>query len=41
MSDPAKKLAAIELVDDGGAPVVVRSAWERGPVLLVFIRHFG
>lgn len=41
MSDHARALAAIEIVDDQDRPVRVGSAWKDQPALLVFIRHFG
>jgi hypothetical protein len=41
MANIAQALANIELVDDGGQPVTVGSAWKERPALLVFIRHFG
>jgi hypothetical protein len=41
MSDLAKQLAPIEILDDEGRPVSVGSAWRDRPALLVFIRHFG
>ena len=36
-----KPLAELKLVDHSGAPVVFGSAWENGPAVLVFLRHFG
>ena len=36
-----KPLANVELVDHTGAPVIFGSAWESGPALLVFLRHYG
>jgi hypothetical protein len=41
MADIARALASIELVDDRERPVLVGSAWQEQPALLVFIRHFG
>ena len=41
MNDTGRRLSAIELVDTDGAVVVVGSAWQAQPALLVFIRHFG
>jgi hypothetical protein len=41
MSDTARRLAPIEIIDGAGQPVTMGSAWEQQPVLLVFIRHFG
>ncbi len=35
------RLGDIELKDHTGAPVRVGSAWETGPAVLVFLRHFG
>ena len=37
----AEGLASIELMDEWEQPVTVGSAWSEGPVLLVFVRHFG
>ena len=37
----AKRLAGIELADDQGRAVRLRSLWAERPVVLVFIRHFG
>ena len=31
----------VELVDHTGAPVQLKSAWENGPALIVFLRHYG
>ena len=41
MKDTARRLATIEILGDDGHPVVMGSAWQKQPVLLVFIRHFG
>jgi len=41
MTKTADALASIEIVDDGGTPVVVGDAWKERSALLVFIRHFG
>ena len=41
MNDLATQLAGIDVLDVDGNLVAVRSAWSRGPALLVFIRHFG
>lgn len=41
MKDYANRLGNIELVDDQEHAVVVASAWQDRPALLVFIRHFG
>jgi hypothetical protein len=37
----ATKLSGIELADPDGRSSRLGSFWERGPVVLVFIRHFG
>ena len=37
----ATKLAGIELEDWRGESVRLGSLWERQPIVLVFIRHFG
>jgi len=34
-------LGEIEIQDIEGKPVRVKSAWEAGPAVLVFLRHFG
>lgn len=34
-------LGALEIRDADGAPVRVGAAWETGPAILVFLRHFG
>jgi hypothetical protein len=36
-----KPLADLELVDHTGRPVRFGNAWEAGPALLVFLRHYG
>lgn len=36
-----KPLAELELVDHSGAPVKFSSAWENGPAVLIFLRHYG
>jgi len=36
-----KPLADLELVDHTGAPVRFGTAWEHGPAVLVFLRHYG
>ena len=41
MTDLARRLASIEVLDDRGTPVKIGSAWAEQPALLVFIRHFG
>ena len=41
MQDTARKMAAIELLDADGNPVVLGNAWGKQLVVLVFIRHFG
>jgi hypothetical protein len=41
MPTTAAALAPIAIVDDRDAPVVIGSAWQERPALLVFIRHFG
>jgi hypothetical protein len=35
------ELAKIELSDWQGRPVALVSLWEKVPVVLVFVRHFG
>jgi hypothetical protein len=37
----ATKLSGLELADPEGRVLRLGSLWERGPVVLVFIRHFG
>ncbi len=37
----AARLAALQLSDWQGEPVRLGSFWQRKPVVLVFIRHFG
>ncbi|MBX7101750.1 MAG: AhpC/TSA family protein [Myxococcaceae bacterium] len=34
-------LGALEVTTTDGQPVAVGSAWEKGPALLVWLRHFG
>ncbi len=34
-------LADLQLVDHTGRPVRFGSAWETGPAVLVFLRHYG
>lgn len=34
-------LADLELLTHAGTPVRFGSAWENGPALLVFLRHYG
>jgi hypothetical protein len=41
MTDTARHLAPIKITDETGHPVTMGTAWEKQPVLLVFIRHFG
>ena len=31
----------IELLDESGDPVRIGSLWEDGPVVLVWLRHYG
>jgi hypothetical protein len=31
----------VQVLDVGGQPVALSSAWADGPVLLTFLRHFG
>ena len=40
MSTP-RRLADLELSDWRGAPRRLGNYWAEGPVVLVFIRHFG
>ena len=37
----ASKISGIELTDWAGAPVVIGTLWQKQPLVLVFIRHFG
>lgn len=41
MGELARRLSAIDLVDDEGHGVRLGDAWAERPALLVFIRHFG
>jgi len=41
MAIDTRTLGALELLDVDGNPVRVSSAWEAGPAVLVFLRHFG
>jgi hypothetical protein len=41
MSVIARKLAGIELSSSTGEHVRLGGLWERGPIVLAFIRHFG
>lgn len=34
-------LGALEVTTTDGQPIAVGSAWERGPAVLVWLRHFG
>jgi hypothetical protein len=36
-----KPLADLALVDHTGNPVRFGSAWQNGPAVLVFLRHYG
>ena len=36
-----KSLENLELLDYSGQPVRFASAWENGPAILVFLRHYG
>ena len=36
-----KPLAGLELVDHAGLSVKLASAWQSGPAVLVFLRHYG
>lgn len=36
-----KTLGELEVRDLSGEPVRFASAWESGPAVLVFLRHFG
>jgi hypothetical protein len=37
----SSKLAGITLPDTQGKPTRLGSLWEKGPVVLVFLRHYG
>lgn len=37
----AKALKAIEVLDPDGRPHRLGATWQRRPVVLAFIRHFG
>src|SRR5688500_4211712 len=37
----ATVLAPLRLADDDGVPVRLGDLWKHGPVVLVFVRHFG
>lgn len=37
----AARLADLTLPDPDGRPVRLGSLWERGPAVLVFLRHYG
>jgi hypothetical protein len=41
MSDLVRRLMPIMLQDPDGQPVRLGDAWQEGPALIVFIRHFG
>ena len=41
MTRLARNLAGIELQASTGETVRLGSLWERRPIVLVFIRHFG
>jgi hypothetical protein len=41
MAIDTQTLGALELLDVDGRPVRVASAWQAGPAVLVFLRHFG
>jgi len=41
LSAIARKLAGMELESSTGDRVRLGSLWEQGPIVLVFIRHFG
>jgi hypothetical protein len=41
MAIDTKALGALEVLDVGGRPLPVSSAWQDGPAVLVFLRHFG
>ena len=36
-----RPLAGLELLDHSGKTVKLGNAWESGPALLVFLRHYG
>ncbi|MEY3213233.1 MAG: hypothetical protein RIT28_3714 [Pseudomonadota bacterium] len=38
---PADPLAALTVLTPAGDPVPLPSLWAQGPVVLVFVRHFG
>jgi hypothetical protein len=35
------KMSPIELPDHAGTPIRLGALWEKRPIVLVFIRHFG
>jgi hypothetical protein len=37
----AHAIEDIELLDESGEPVRLGSLWEEGPVVLVWLRHYG
>lgn len=41
MAIETQALGELEVQDVTGATVRVGSAWEHGPAVLVFLRHFG
>ncbi len=41
MSKQSNPLEYQDVFDEAGATVALRSLWETGPIVLVFVRHFG
>ena len=39
--NPVRALGGLSLEDDAGRERSLRSFWAEGPVVLVFVRHFG
>lgn len=37
----AKKFEDLELLDESGKPVIIKSLWQSQTAVLVFVRHFG
>jgi len=40
-NDLAARLAPLTVLDERSEPVILGSFWERRPVVLGFVRHFG